>query len=107
MEPLSDCPPFSKGLAEALSRQGVPSSFLSVGSHLFSQCLSRLRWRRAHPDAVRTAGEASFIRIAGQDFAIYDDCCTNIAKAVINGGRPSLAFCSSTGRTPSSQHVHG
>ncbi len=42
IEPLSDYPLFSKGLADALSRQGVPSSFRRVGSRLFSRCLSRI-----------------------------------------------------------------
>ena len=41
-EPLLDYPLFSDGLADALSRQGVPSSFRRVGSRLLSRCLSRL-----------------------------------------------------------------
>lgn len=42
IEPLVDYPLFSKGLADALSRLGYPSSFRRVGSRLLSRCLSRL-----------------------------------------------------------------
>jgi len=42
IEPLVDYPLFSKGLADALSRLGFPSSFRRVGSRILSRGLSRL-----------------------------------------------------------------